>query len=305
MPTRIVKRFLKVGRWANFFIYGIDIMNIDHILYEDKDIIVCYKPAGTATQTSKVGSPDMVSEIKGYLVGKDRAKDINGTNTAGQSAKDLYVGLVHRLDQPVEGILVFAKNKRAAANLSAQVQDLRMEKYYLAVVHLPDLGLSEKENAHNSIRSKDIVYEGTLTDYLYQDKSTNTSYVTDEGKSGAKFARLSYRIIEKQVVKIADTGTQAEESGTSAAIALLRIHLLTGRHHQIRVQLTNAGYSLIGDYKYADEETKALSGLLGQKQVALCAYELTFLHPVSGKQLNFRIQPDGEIFHKFKFIESI
>ena len=250
-------------------------MNIDRILYEDKDIIVCHKPAGIATQTAKVGSPDMVSEIKGYLAGQSKAQIP-------------YVGLIHRLDQPVEGILVFAKNKRAAANLSAQVQDFRMEKYYLAVVRLPDSGLSEEDSPQSEIKQEDIMHEGTLTDYLYQDKSTNTSYVTDEGKPGAKLARLSYQIVGKQT-----------------AIALLRIHLLTGRHHQIRVQLTNMGYSLLGDYKYADEETKALSGCLGQKQVALCAYELTFLHPASGERLNFRIQPEGEIFHKFSFIESI
>lgn len=256
-------------------LYGTDIMNTDHILYEDKDIIVCYKPAGIATQTAKVGSQDMVSEIKGYLAGKNRAQIP-------------YVGLIHRLDQLVEGILVFAKNKRAAANLSAQVQDSRMEKYYLAVACLQD----EKS-----------ALEGTLTDYLYHDKSTNTSYVTNEGKPGAKLAKLSYQIVGKQVVKISDIETQAEESDASKAAALLRIHLLTGRHHQIRVQLTNAGYSLFGDYKYADERTKALSEILGQKQVALCAYELAFLHPVTGKRLSFSIQPEVEIFHKFKFTE--
>lgn len=267
-------------------------MNADRILYEDKDIIVCHKPAGIATQTAKVGSPDMVSEIRSYLAGKNRAPNP-------------YVGLIHRLDQPVEGILVFAKNKKAAAGLSAQVQDSRMEKYYLAAVRLPDLNIPGEDNFQSKIESKDIAYEKTLTDYLYQDKSTNTSYVTDEEKLGAKLAKLSYRIIERQVVKASVTEKQTEESGTSAVTALLRIHLLTGRHHQIRVQLTNAGYSLLGDYKYADEETKALSGCLGQKQIALCAYELTFLHPGSGKPLNFRIQPEGEIFHKFKIIESI
>lgn len=250
-------------------------MNADHILYEDKDIIVCRKPAGIATQTAKVGNPDMVSEIKGYLAGKGRTHSP-------------YVGLIHRLDQPVEGILVFAKNRKSAADLSAQVQDSRMEKYYLAVVRLPDLDMPRDDFRHREIGSKDIMHEETLTDYLYQDKSANTSYVTDEGKPGAKLARLSYQIVEKQTMA-----------------ALLRIHLLTGRHHQIRVQLANAGYGLLGDYKYADEETKALSEALRQKQTALCAYELAFLHPVTGKRLNFRIRPEEEIFHKFKFIEFI
>lgn len=275
-------------------------MNTERILYEDNDIIVCHKPAGIATQTAKVGIPDMVSEIKGYLAGKNR--------TQGP-----YMGLIHRLDQPVEGILVFAKNKKAAANLSAQVQDSRMEKYYLAVVRLPESEILVED----SIGSKDVLWESipennihkefkperTLTDYLYQDKSTNTSYVVDEGKPGAKLARLSYQMVEKQVVEISDAEIRMEESGASAVIALLRIHLLTGRHHQIRVQFTNTGYSLLGDHKYADEGTKAISGVLGQKQVALCAYELAFLHPATGKRLEFRILPEGEIFHKFKFNE--
>ena len=97
-------------------------MNKEQILYEDKDIIVCHKPAGIATQTAKVGQRDMVSEVANYLAAASKADS--------KSNKRPYVGLIHRLDQPVEGILVFAKNQRTAGELSKQVSDGRMEKYY-------------------------------------------------------------------------------------------------------------------------------------------------------------------------------
>lgn len=273
-------------------------MKLDNILYEDKDIIVCHKPAGIATQTAKVGSPDMVSGITGYLTRGQRTGN-------GQSKAKPYVGLIHRLDQPVEGILVFAKNKKAAAGLSTQLQAGGLEKYYLAVVHLPDMLSQGVSASQEDIISSKNIAERMLTDYLYQDKSTNTSYVTDQGKTNAKLARLSYQIIKKQTVSKLVTAKQVAEPQNmniqpeeAISIALLRIHLLTGRHHQIRVQLSNAGLCLLGDYKYADEETKVLSERLRQKQIALCAYKLAFLHPVTGKRLSFKIEPEGEIFRR-------
>ena len=98
-------------------------MHMNRILHEDSDIIVCHKPAGIATQTAKVGQADMVSEITNYLASKE-----------GASGKSLHVSVVHRLDQPVEGILVFAKNKQAAADLSRQAAGKDMKKEYLALV---------------------------------------------------------------------------------------------------------------------------------------------------------------------------
>ena len=92
-----------------------------NILYEDNDILVAYKPAGIATQTARVGQQDMVSELKNYLAVKEK--------------KEPYLGLVHRLDQPVSGVLVFAKNKKAAASLTAQITNGTMKKYYYALIY--------------------------------------------------------------------------------------------------------------------------------------------------------------------------
>ena len=229
-------------------------MNKEQILYEDNDIIVCYKPPKIAVQTAKVGQRDMVSEIANYL---------------GRP----YVGVVHRLDQPVEGILVFAKNPKAAGGLSKQIAENKMEKYYYAVI-----------SAKRLLEEPEQMQKGTLADYLYKDGKTNTSAVVSKEHQGAKRAELAYEV--RNILK-------------NEEIALVRIKLVTGRHHQIRVQMSHAGMSLLGDYKYADEQTKKLSELLQQEQIALCAYQISFRHPRTGKLMVFEKEPEGEIFHKF------
>ncbi len=255
-------------------------MNKEQILYEDHDIIVCYKSAGIATQTAKIGQPDMVSGVINYLSSSkgNTADDANKISDKKSTKTASYVGLVHRLDQPVEGILVFGKNQKASGILSRQITENRMEKYYYAVV-----------NAGKLSRQQDTKLEGTLIDYLYKDGKTNTSCITAKEKEGAKRAELSYKVLKR--IAIEDAG------GTEAA--LVEIKLVTGRHHQIRVQMSHAGMSLFGDYKYADEQTKKASDLLRQKQVALCAYKLCFDHPVTGKRLVFQKEPTGYIFQKF------
>lgn len=175
------------------------------ILFEDKFIMVCYKPAGLPTQTASVMAPDMVSELKNYL-----------RRSGGSGTKEPYVGLVHRLDQPVEGLLVFGKTQRAAAALSTQLNDGTLHKTYLAVTE----GIPEEK-------------EAVLTDYLWKDSRDNSSKVVPEGTKGAKRAELSYHVI-------------SEKSGS----ALIEIDLKTGRHHQIRVQMAHMGCPLLGDRKY-------------------------------------------------------
>lgn len=231
-------------------------MDKHRIIYEDKDIIVCHKPAGIATQTSKVGQRDMVSEVSNYLAGC-------------QNQTKPYVGLVHRLDQPVEGILVFARNPKAAGELGRQMTANKMKKQYYAVIAAEDIAVGA---------------ERTLIDYLYKDGRTNTSSVVEKEHQDAKRAELSYEIVEQQ-----------PETG----LVLVRICLKTGRHHQIRVQMSHAGMSLIGDSKYADENTKQLSKRLGIGQIALCAYQLSFEHPATGKRMLFQITPEGRIFQTF------
>lgn len=171
------------------------------IIFEDEFIIVCKKPPGIPTQTPKSGVIDMVSLLKNYRVSKGEPP---------------YVGLVHRLDQPVEGVIVFAKDKKSAAALSAQMQAHTFEKYYYAMV----------EGTFSPAC-------GTLENYLLRDGKSNVSSVVPKDTTGAKRAELSYETVK----------TMEDRS-------LVRIQLKTGRHHQIRVQLAHAGHPIIGDKKY-------------------------------------------------------
>ena len=158
-----------------------------HILYEDQDIIVCLKPAGIPTQTSRPGLPDMVSILKNHIYQNSAHK------------KQPYLAVIHRLDQPVEGLLVFAKTPAAAKELNHQLQSFGFGKYYQAVL----LGCPQTA-------------DGILEDYLVKEGRTNTSRICTEETPGAKVARLSYHI-----------------SKTTAEFSLAEIHLDTGRHHQI------------------------------------------------------------------------
>ena len=177
------------------------------IIFEDNDIIICRKPAGVATQTKRLGQQDMESLLKNY-----RAK----------KGEQPYIGIVHRLDQPVEGVMVFAKNQKAAAHLSKQVQDRVIGKYYYAV---------------SANKSKED--EGILEDYLLTDKKVNVTKVVSKDTQGAKKAKLEYRVIEGKEDK-----------------TLFEIKLHTGRQHQIRVQMANATCPLVGDSKYGNAASK-------------------------------------------------
>ena len=210
------------------------------IIMEDKDLLVVWKPAGLATQSARVSAPDVVSELKNY-----RAK----------KQEDPYIGVVHRLDQPVEGLLVFAKTKKAAAALSAGLSDHTLNKSYRALVV-------------TSTESED----GVLEDYLV--KEENMARVSEKGNPQAKPARLHYRI-------------QRLGDGYGEAF----VELETGRFHQIRAQMAHAGHSLLGDQKYGSRESVLLGQKLRLKDVALCADRICIKHPVTGKQLTFSVEP--------------
>lgn len=233
------------------------------ILYEDKDIIVINKPAGLATQTAKIGQADVVSRLKKYLA----------SGASGQP----YLGIVHRLDQPVEGLLVFAKHKKAAAELTGQMrgqksggEDLMNKQYYGVFCGKPDMA------------------EGRLVDYLAK-TTEGKAAVVRENVPGAKRAALHYKVL----------CTVVAEDGMPVSLA--DIHIDTGRFHQIRAQMAHAGMALLGDAKYGDAAVMERSRLLGVKTVALCAYCLTFMHPVSGEPLRFTIRPRGGSFSRFDF----
>jgi len=214
------------------------------ILYEDETIIVIRKPAGLATQSAKVGEPDAVSELKKYL--------------AENGQKNPYIGVVHRLDQPVEGLLVFAKTKDAAAGLTKQLSIGTLNKKYYALV----CGKPEAE-------------EGELVDYLVKEQSL--AKIVPEGTPDAKKAVLQYKVLKRM----------------PEGLALLDIHIDTGRFHQIRVQMSNAGMPLLGDMKYGSDASVAFSREVGVRFVALYAYHLEFKHPITKKVMSYELQPES------------
>ncbi len=220
------------------------------ILYEDSDMLVCHKPAGIAVQTASIGQQDVVSELKNYL--------------AGKGDKNPYVGVVHRLDQPVEGVLVFGKNQKATASLSAQMQDGKTDKIYRALVY----GKFDEN-----------IKEGVLENILLKDAKSNSSRVVEAGSSQAmlgKKAKLTYKVLREIVI--------GEEICSE-----VEIKLFTGRHHQIRVQMSNIGYPILGDTKYGNEPSVQLYSALGSKGLKLCAYRLSLVHPKTGKPQFFTL----------------
>lgn len=224
-------------------------MQRQEIIFEDKDIIVCHKPAGMATQTKRLGQQDMESFLKNYRASKKEQP---------------YIGVVHRLDQPVEGVMVFAKNSKAAAALSKQVQQRIIGKHYYAVC---------TKTVHAQLQPQEQTEElllgntGTLTDYILTDKKNNISKVVspeDANKNPqAKRAVLDYEVIKQEQDK-----------------TLFDITLHTGRQHQIRLQLSNMGYPIIGDKKY---------GGIANDKLMLCSYRIEFEHPINGTKMDFKI----------------
>lgn len=244
------------------------------IIFEDHHILVVYKPSGMAVETAKVMEMDLLSYLKKYLYEKQISES---SEKKGQAGKLPYLAMVHRLDQPVEGLLVFAKTPFAAKELSRQVQDNRMKKRYLAAVSI-DRKVNGKPIS-NDVKNmkKEEAARQLLEDYLLKDGKTNTSKVAAKETKGARKAVLFYKLAAVR-----------EQDG----IAVAEIELITGRHHQIRVQMAHAGMPLLGDLKYGDEASLEKSKRLQVKQVALCAYQLEFLHPKTGKPLLFQVEPE-------------
>ena len=210
------------------------------VIYEDNHIIVVEKKPNIPSQSDKTGDIDMLTIVKEYIKEK--------YNKPG----NVYLGLVHRLDRPVGGIMIFARTSKSASRLSNQVREKIFKKEYLAVVD----GKPEPKS-------------GTLEDYLYKDERNNISKVVNKEKKNAKLAKLDYELVKYNEIK---------------NLSLLKINLHTGRHHQIRVQLSNFGHSIYGDQKY---------GKRGKgKQIALWAYKLTIEHPITKEKMEFVDYPE-------------
>ena len=208
-----------------------------NVIYEDNHIIVVEKPCNVPSQADKTTDEDMLTLIKKYIKEK--------YNKPGE----VFLGLVHRLDRPVGGIMVFARTSKAASRLSEAIRTNNFSKRYLAVVE------GKLKNT-----------QGSFEDYLFKDEALNKSKVVSKDKKGAKLAKLRYEVV-------------SEVDGKS----LVKIDLETGRHHQIRVQFSNAGHPLVGDQKYG----RTNPGV----QIALWAYEIEFKHPTKDEIMKFNCYP--------------
>ena len=221
------------------------------ILQETKTWIAVHKPAGLAVQTRRIGEADLESELMKQILTRDPK--------AGRTR----LQVIHRLDQPVEGIVLCAKTPQAAAALSAQLREGSMEKEYLACVQTKDSRKPEETWHH-------------LTDCLVRDGRTNHSAVVPPETPGAKKAELAWKTL-----------AAAEDT------AILAIRLYTGRHHQIRVQLSHAGMPILGDRKYGNTPQEK-TGTVPDPYPALCAYRLSFTDPDTNKRVQLQIQPKNK-----------
>lgn len=211
------------------------------IAYEDDDLLVCVKPAGILSQPGPGGGEDMMRLLKTYFAEK-------GEGT--------YVGLIHRLDRNVGGLMVFAKSEAAASRLSQAVRDRDFVKEYLAVVH----GCPEKK-------------AGTFLDLLFRDSAKNKTFVVTRARKGVKEASLEYEVL----------GAQKSKDGD---LSLVKIRLHTGRTHQIRVQFASRKMPLVGDGKYGGRDNAG--------DIALWSYRLAFPHPLQRKRVDIRRLPPNE-----------
>ena len=244
------------------------------IVYEDEAVLVIRKPAGLATESAGIGQKDVVSELKNYVAKKN-------------PGKMPYLGVVHRLDQPVEGLLVFAKTKKAAENLTVQLGKGTLKKEYLAVVcgKVP-------ENT------------GRLVDYLAKEKgmavvkdAADTQAEKDADAQAKKDADVqAEKAADAQAKKAVLTYTKKAET---EELTLLAVQIETGRFHQIRAQISHAGFPILGDEKYGSEESKELSREKKIRFTALCAASLSFRHPVTGKTMAFTQAPQNPAFADF------
>lgn len=221
------------------------------ILYEDAELIVVVKPPGMPSQSERSMAVDMVSYLKNYL--------------AKPGGREPYVAVIHRLDRPVGGVMVYAKSRNAASALSAQISKGQMSKRYMAVLN-------------HTLKNK----QGRLENELLKDKQTNLSKIVPAGTPGAKHAVLDYKVIRTKYID----GKQ---------YSLAEVDLVTGRHHQIRIQMAGAGAGIYGDTKYNPD----FNSVKTWTDIGLFAWHLEFTHPKTRKKMVFEKRPDHSPFTFF------
>ena len=237
-------------------------------IYEDSDILVCHKPAGVATEGAKAYTMDLVSAARNYLARKDK-----------KAGKPPYVATVHRLDQPVEGVVVLAKNKKAAGDIAEQIKKRTTGKYYYALC----FGVIPKDKDH-------------LTDYLIRKEDGLAAVVSSQEKDSLENGVITRENGDKVRTVAGDVKKaelEYEVIKRTDKTSLLRIKLLTGRFHQIRVQLSHMGFPILGEKNYGTEESVKFSEENDIKDICLVSYRFELKHPVTKKRMEFEIKPDN------------
>ena len=204
-----------------------------NIIYEDNHILIVEKPINIPVQKDNTNDIDLITMLKDYRKHHE--------NKPGEA----YLGLVHRLDRPVGGIMVFAKTSKAASRLSDQIRTNTFHKTYIAVVE----GKLPKE--------------GIFEDYLIKDKKNNISHITTKDKG--KYSKLEYKLLDSK-----------------NNLSLVKINLITGRSHQIRVEFSSRNHPLIGDSKYGNNPNNI--------NIALYAQSITFMHPTTKEKMTFTLK---------------
>ncbi|MBR7053583.1 MAG: RNA pseudouridine synthase [Prevotella sp.] len=216
------------------------------VLYEDNHLIVVHKESGEIVQGDKTGDTPLSESVKDYLKAEH------------DKPGNVFLGVAHRLDRPVAGVVVFAKTSKALARLNDMFRQGKVDKTYWAVTQ----GAPEESQA---------VVEGWLT----RNEKQNKSYVHDREKPGAKKAVLTYKVLAK-----------------TPRYALLEVKLLTGRHHQIRCQLAALGHPIKGDLKYGAKRSNP------DGSISLLARKVEFEHPVSHLKVSVTAPvPDDNLWH--------
>ena len=229
---------------------GICKMGKIDILYEDNHLIAAAKYPGILAQSDGREKDDLLSAVKRYIKERD-----------GKPG-NVYLALLHRLDMPAGGIMLFAKTSKAAGRLNTQIRERKIGKFYLAVAK----GILDQKT-------------GELDGYILKDRDRNISVICHQEDPGARHARLKYRVMD-------------EKEGDS----LVSIELITGRSHQIRVQFAYSGHPLLGDRKYGSNDF--------HYTVALWAYKLVFMHPVTNEEIILTLLPESKgIWNRFEYGE--
>lgn len=219
------------------------------VIYEDNHLIAVNKNAGDITQGDKTGDETLPDKLKSWLAHKYKKEG------------NVYVGVIHRLDRPTSGVIVFSKTSKALPRMNKLFKTQEVRKIYWAIV----------ENKPKNPK-------GSLVDYLKKNEKQNKSYVVEKGTKDAKEAIMDYELI-----------------GESDRYFLLEVNIQTGRHHQIRAQLANIGCTIKGDLKYGSKSSNKNGG------ISLHARSVKFIHPVRGEEVSIVAKvPDDNLWKFFE-----